>query len=76
MAKAEAARLAEQATALRAQRETDQKAAAEAKRGAQTASADLQAAQAAHAHQKQQLKSQLEDLQKESSAIQVRRHLR
>ena len=71
VAKAEAAHLTEQATALRAEREAAQKAAAEAQRGVQTASADLQALQASHVHQKQQLQSQLDQLQLDSAALQV-----
>ena len=56
---------------MRAERETAQKAAAEAQRNAQTANADLQALRASHAHQKQQLQSQLDTLQAESAALQV-----
>ena len=71
VAKAEAARLAEQATALRAEREAAQKAAAEAQRSVQTATADLQALQASHVHQKQRLQSQLDQLQADSAGFQV-----
>lgn len=70
-AKAEAARLAEQATALRAEREAAQRATAEAQRSVQTATADLQALQASHVHQKQQLQSRLDRLQAESAGLQV-----
>ena len=70
-AKAEAARLVEQATALRAEREAAQRAAAEAQRSVQTATADLQALQASHAHQRQQLQSQLVQLQTDSAGLQV-----
>ena len=63
--------MAEQATALRAELSTAQKAAAEAQRSAQTAAADLQAAQASHAHQLPQLQSQLEQAQEDCSALQV-----
>lgn len=56
---------------MRAERETAQKVAAEAQRNVQTANADLQALQASHAHQKQQLHSQLDTLQAESAALQV-----
>ena len=71
VAKAEAARLAEQATALRGERKAAQKAKAEAERSLQTATADLQALQASHVHQKQQLQSQVDQLQADSAGIQV-----
>ena len=71
IAKMEAGRLTEQVTALKAQHEAAGKAAAEAQRSAQTASADLQALQASHAHQKQQLESQLDASHKQSAALQV-----
>lgn len=71
IAKTEAGRLAEQIAALTAQHEAAGKAAAEAQRSAQTASADLQALQASHAHQKQQLESHLDAAHKESAVLQV-----
>ena len=71
IAKTEAGRLTKQVAALTAQHEAAGKAAAEAQRSAQTASADLQALQASHAHQKQQLESQLDAAHKESAALQV-----
>ena len=63
--------MAEQVAALKAQHEAARKAAAEAQRSAQTAGADLQALQASHAHQKQQLESQLAAAHKESAALQA-----
>ncbi len=63
--------MAEQATALRAELSAAQKAAAEAQRSAQTAVANLQAAQALHAHQLQQLQAQLEQAQEDCTALQV-----